>query len=120
MIVNTFIQICDIYRKDTSSDYGGKGADKFTLFREDEPCLLIQTAGKREIDSQSGRETSVDGYIRIETQIHSTDRLVINSYNYDVLNVKEVRNLVTEAIEYYQGSVVRGRETDESAITIVE
>ena len=84
--------------------------------------MLIQTTGKSERVGEAAVNTVVDGYVRIAMEIFSRDRLVIDDYEYDILNVKEVLDLFTERVEYWQGSVTRiGKyNTEASELVIVE
>ena len=121
MITNQFIHTCDIWRKDTTAPtYGGKAADKYTLFESDTSCLLIQVTGQSNRLGETGRNLTIDAFLRIETQIYPTDRIVINSYDYVVHQVKEVIDLITEQIEYYQASVEKQRISNEESTAIIK
>ncbi len=121
MITNQFIHTCDIWRKDTTKPtHGGKAADNYTLFESDTPCLLLQTTGQKNMVGETGRNLTVDAFLRIETQIYPTDRIVISSYNYVVHQVKEVIDLITEQIEYYEAPVEKQRISNEEATAIIK
>ncbi len=107
MIENLFSSTCTIERKDTTSVYGGESGYVYYVVYENEPCLFIQSNGRKENMSGSAINTVIDGYLRITKEIASNDRLIINGYYYDILNVIEVKDLITEQIDYWQGSAVR-------------
>lgn len=120
MIENQFIQTCTIQRKKDSANYGGISADNYDIVYEKEPCLFIQTIGRTEKRGEAAISTVIDGYIRIGREIVSTDRLIINDYIYYIANVKEVRNLYTDEIEFWEGSATRvGKYTDESSELVI-
>ena len=115
MIESLEKDICEIWRRQASGKYGVKSADKYDLFASDEPCLFLPSTGEEVINDEAGNDIVVDGKLRSVNEIKSTDRIVLDDYNYDVIRVKEKINLMTETIEYYEAVLARRRKHAETA-----
>lgn len=124
MITSVLKDTCEIWRRietGTNDDwYGARSADEFDLYEKDIPCLFLPTKGTEIIKDEAGNDIVIDGKIRVENEIRSTDRIVLGDYNYTILTVKEKINVMTEAIEYYEAMVSRRRKHAEEVSVIIK
>ncbi len=105
---------CEIWSRITTGTdedwYGARSADEFDLKESDVACLFLPSKGAEVINDEAGNDITVDGRIRSVNEIKSTDRIVLNGFNYTVLDVQEKIDLMTERVLYYVAMVSRRRK----------
>lgn len=106
----TYIDTCDIKRRQATGRDGGVGTDQYDLYASDESCLFIEKPGRFEKQDSEGRDVIYDGEFRIEQEIYESDIIVMDNIEYIILIVLPIRDRIIDSIIYYRAFIRRRRK----------
>lgn len=94
-----------------------RGEFEYTPQAPELPCWFVAQEG-RVVRDNAGKEVVISGELYLCIDVAADDRLVLNGYEYEIVNVMPLKDALTGKAQCFRYRVVKRRPYDEEPVTI--